>query len=176
MKRDGCAERGEDQGPHVDEWREEAAIEQDEHCEDQKDAGDQCNREVEEQLGLPFLVAQVHPLNALREVLDRGQLIDLRPDVAFHDSGGKVGADRQPAKLIRTADRRRPGAEADRGDRLERYGTAVRRGNRQVFERRDVAPIAIREGDLNWYLTVRQREFGTVLLDVAERGDADSLT
>ena len=51
----------------------------------------------------------------------------------------RSATEREAARLVVAADARRPLAEADVGDRLERHGGAGGGGHRQVLERREVA-------------------------------------
>src|SRR5205085_9942060 len=102
------------------------SVEQDQHREHEQHAGDQRYGEVEQQFALPLLVAEVHLLDALRQVLERRQLVDFGPYVAFDDPRSEVSTDRQTTKLVRALDRRRPRAEADLGNRLQRNRGAAR--------------------------------------------------
>ena len=77
--------------------------------------------EIEEKLGLPFLVTEVHLLHALRKVLEARQLVDLGPHVAFDDARCEVSSDGDSAKLVRPLDRGWAGAEADLGHRPQRH-------------------------------------------------------
>jgi len=79
---------------------EESAVEEHQHREHQQHAGDQSDRKIEQELGLPLLVAKVHLLHALRQVLHRRQLIDLGPHVAFDDARSQIGANRKATKLV----------------------------------------------------------------------------
>ena len=58
-KRNHRAQRRQQQRTHVDERRQEPAVEQHQHREHQQHAGHQRDGEVIEQLGLPLLVAQL---------------------------------------------------------------------------------------------------------------------
>src|SRR3546814_16977101 len=68
---------------------------------------------------------------------------------------------------------RRP-PRSTRTDTLFPYTTLFRSGDGQVLDRRQPLARAFRKRDADRNLTVREREARAVLIDVAQRRDADS--
>jgi hypothetical protein len=107
-------------------------------------------------------------------MLQRRQLIDLCPDIAFLHARCEIRSNCQTANLVRSLNGRRAGAEADVRDDLS--GTEPPSKSAPAgFPASTVAPGVLGQGNLDRHLAVRQREFGAVLLDVAEGRDADRL-
>ena len=175
VERERSAQRREQQRAHVDEGRKHPLVEQDQHREDQEDPGDDGEDEVADQLRLPFGGSDLHLLDAVGKVLDRRQGLDLLHRVAGDDPGREIGADRGAAALVVAFDLARPGAEADLGDMLERHRAAAGGRHRQILDGREVSPRVFGQGDPDRHLAVGQREFGAVLVDVAQGRDPDRL-
>ncbi len=70
---------------------------------------------------------------------------------------------------------RRPGAEFYIGDDLQRDRTAADGRHGHILDRRYVAAAVLRHRDPDGNLPVGKREFGGILVNVADRGHADSL-
>ena len=68
--------------------------------------------------GLPFLVAKVHLLDALGQVLDRRQVVDLGPDVALEHARRKSAPIDSRRELVGALNGCRSRPEANLGDRL----------------------------------------------------------
>jgi hypothetical protein len=87
----------------------------------------------------------------------------------------QIGADHDAALLIVALDLRRARAEADVGHHLERHAAAARGRHRQILDSREAAAAILVEHHADRDLAIREREFGDILIDVAERRDADRL-
>ena len=113
----------------------------------------------------------MHPL---RQVLERRQVVDglhRIPELGALE----VRIDEQAAALVVAAHPRGTLAEADVGDRLQRYGPAAGGGHRQVLQRRQALAAFLQQADADRHLPIRQRELGAVLIQVTEGRDADGL-
>src|SRR3546814_2581259 len=87
----------------------------------------------------------------------------------LNEPGGKFGADPDTRRLVIAAKFGRPGAEADLRHRLQRHRGPARGRNRQILDRREAAARVFGQEHADRNLAVRQREFGGVLVDVAQR-------
>src|SRR3546814_14459621 len=93
----------------------------------------------------------------------------------LNEPGGKFGADPDTRRLVIAAKFGRPGAEADLRHRLQRHRGPARGRNRQILDRREDAARVFGKEHADRNLAVRQREYGGVLVDVAQRREADRL-
>ena len=84
-----------------------------------------------------------------------------------------VCADGQLALLRDPVDLGRPRAETDLGDQVQGYRSAARRLHRQVLDRRQPLPRILVERHPDRDLTIAEREFSAVLIDITQRRDPD---
>ncbi|MCY1171287.1 hypothetical protein D9M73_113920 [compost metagenome] len=89
------------------------------------------------------------------------------------DAWGQIGSDGQLTLLRDAFDLGWPRAEADIGDDVERDRAAGGGLYRNVLDRRQALARILVERDADRDLAIGQREFGAVLIDVAQRGQPD---
>ncbi len=83
-----------------------------------------------------------------------------------------VGAD-DDALQVQPLDLGRPGAEGDVGHGAELDRTAILRLHRQVLDRIELGAGILLQRHADRDLAIGQREFGAVLVDIAQSRDAD---
>src|SRR5262249_4627762 len=102
--------------------------------------------------------------------------VDLVQRRSERDTGSEVGFKRDSAALVVPANLGRTLAETDVGNGLEGYSPAACRGYWEVFQRREVASGGLEQTHPDGYLTVREGELGTVLVEITQSCDTDRLT
>ena len=175
QQRDQAAERGQQQGPHIDQRRHEPFVEQHQHGKHQQHTGNHRDDDIGDQLTLPFLRPERLIADALRQIGHDRQRIDLRIGRARHHIRCQIRAHEHAALLIIALNGGGTGAEAQIGNARQRHGATARRRHGQIFDRVQAFARCLRQHDADRDLPIGQGEARRVLVDFAQSGDADGL-